>query len=274
MKTGGFRLGEFGLGRSRPTDAHTDDRITAKAQAFSSADAAKHALVVHAKDDPAAERLLLRQDRIGCREAAFGIGGPLRRAENLVGADARGDDGARTTRRAFAPRVEAVEGQPQHARLPKIPAAAHRFARRLVAGHLADRAGRYAEIGNGGDRVAIGSDQPVVDRQQLEAIGIGAKPDRRAKLWVGRTNDEALGILCVEIVDRCQHPVAVLRTDPDQVEVLVTGGHGREAPLVLEPLLFGLLDEESDSHAAGRTRAPGDQRGNACRCRAGQEMSP
>ncbi|MCY1222998.1 hypothetical protein D9M72_351070 [compost metagenome] len=95
------------------------------------------------------------------------------------------------------------------------------------------------------DRAAIGVDQAIVDGHQLELVGGSLGDDAGAELDVRRADDEALRALSAEVVDRRLNLLAVFGADLDEGEALFFGGDVGELPLVLEPRLFRLLDDEA-----------------------------
>lgn len=105
------------------------------------------------------------------------------------------------------------------------------------------------------DRAAVGVDQTVVDRHQLEVVGGGLGDDAGAELDVRRADDEALRTLGAKIVDCGLNLFAVFGADLDQREALFLGGDVGEFPFVLEPRLFRLLDDEADLDVGSKRRS-------------------
>src|SRR5690606_22445964 len=108
------------------------------------------------------------------------------------------------------------------------------------------------------DRTAVGIDQAVVYRHQLEVVGGRLGDDARAELYVRRADDEALYALCAQIVDSGLNLLTVLRADLDEGETLLLGGDVGELPFVLEPRLFRLLHDEADLHVCGEGGGRGE----------------
>ncbi|MNL48440.1 hypothetical protein D3C87_1712990 [compost metagenome] len=108
------------------------------------------------------------------------------------------------------------------------------------------------------DRAAVGVDETVVDRHQLEIVGGCLGDDARAELDVRRTDDEALSALGAEVVDRRLNLFAIFRADLDQREAFFLGSDVGELPFVLEPGLLGLLDDEADLDVGGESRGCGE----------------
>ena len=95
-------------------------------------------------------------------------------------------------------------------------------------------------------RLASRADQAVIDRHQLEVVGRSLGDNPGTELDVRGADDEALGALRPQIVDRRHQLLAVYGADLDHREALLLRSLVREFPFVLEPRLFRLLDDEAD----------------------------
>src|ERR1700712_5545835 len=113
------------------------------------------------------------------------------------------------------------------------------------------------------ERLAVGADQAVVDRHDLQLIGGGLGDDAGTELDVRRADDEALGALRAEIVDGGLHLFAVFRADLDEREALLLGRNVGKLPLVLEPWLLRLLDDEAYLDVGRKAGCGGNDRARA-----------
>lgn len=152
------------------------------------------------------------------------------------------------------PPSKLVVGNADRADVLHVPATLLDFVDQGLTNSFADFRRRNAHVGHVFDRAAVGVDQTVVDRHQLEVVGGRFRDDAGAELDVRGADDEALRALGAEIVDCRLNLLAVFRTDLDQREALFLSGDVGELPFVLEPRLFRLLDDEADFDVGSERR--------------------
>ena len=141
-----------------------------------------------------------------------------------------------------------VVGNADRADLVGIPAARlHLVDDRLPYG-LADLGGGNAHMRNVFQRLAVGADQSIVDRHQLEIVRRSLGDDTRAELDVGCADHKTLNALGAQIVDRRHEFLAVFGPDLHKREAFFLRSLVSELPFVLEPGLLRLLDNETDLH--------------------------
>lgn len=104
------------------------------------------------------------------------------------------------------------------------------------------------------DGFAIGADKSVIHGHQLQVVGGCLGHDPRSELHIRHADDEALRALRTQVIDRCLNLLSIRCTDFNKGKPFFLGSLLGELPLVLEPGLLRLLDDETDFHVSGMGR--------------------
>ena len=84
----------------------------------------------------------------------------------------------------------------------------------------------------------------------------------RAEFYIRHADDESLGLLRCQVIDRTHHFLAIFRSNLHHREVLFFSGLFSKLPFILEPGFFGLFHHKSDFYGFSMDdRLPGQEEG-------------